>query len=88
MSNRETPLRTTVRRLWHHSSAAVALALGADLVGIARGLLEAATRSVEAVIEVQDLYVETLRVAMFAAGIADLDALRSSPLFHGEQLCR
>jgi isopentenyl-diphosphate Delta-isomerase len=68
--------------------AALALALGADLVGIARGLLDAATRSAEAVIAEIDIYIETLRVAMFAAGVADLDALKAAPLLRGDQLVR
>ena len=68
--------------------AALAIALGADLVGVARTLLEAATISEEAAGEALDILIETLRVAMFAAGTADLGALRTAPLIHqGETIC-
>jgi isopentenyl-diphosphate delta-isomerase len=56
--------------------AAKAIALGADLVGLARPFLEAAARSEEAAVGAARLVVEQLRVAMFCAGAATVDDLR------------
>ena len=56
--------------------AAVCLALGADLVGMAATLLRPATDSVDAVIRRLRVIIRQLRVAMFCTGartIADLD---------------
>jgi len=64
--------------------AALAIALGADAVGIARPLLEAAMSSAEAAGEVLSLFIQTLRIAMFAAGIPNIAALRKATLIrHG-----
>jgi isopentenyl-diphosphate delta-isomerase len=60
--------------------AAVALALGADLVGLARPLLEPATRSSEAVAVELQVLIEGLRIAMFAAGIPDIPSFKEAPL--------
>jgi isopentenyl-diphosphate delta-isomerase len=60
--------------------AAVALALGADLVGLARPLLEAATHSAEAVTSELQVLIEGLRIAMFAAGVPDIPSLKEAPL--------
>ena len=60
--------------------AAIAIALGADLVGLARPFLEAAARSEEAVIEAAGLIVEQLRVAMFCCGAGDLAQLKQVQL--------
>ena len=60
--------------------AAVALALGADLIGLARPLLKAATVSAKAVHEELEVLVEGLRTALFAAGVGDIASLRSHPL--------
>jgi isopentenyl-diphosphate delta-isomerase len=57
-----------------------AIALGADLVGIARPLLEAATRSAEETSEALGVLVDTLRVAMFASGTLDIPKLQRAPL--------
>ena len=57
---------------------AKALALGADLAGIAFPLLEPATRSSEAVIEVLAQILEGLRIAMFATGSRTVRALRDA----------
>ncbi len=57
--------------------AAKALALGADLVGIAGPLLRAAAVSDEAVETELMVVREQLRVAMFAVGAAEVGALRS-----------
>ncbi|MBN1399317.1 MAG: type 2 isopentenyl-diphosphate Delta-isomerase [Anaerolineae bacterium] len=54
---------------------AICLALGADLVGMARALLSAACESAEAVVRRLDLVTRQLRIAMFCAGartVADL----------------
>ncbi len=48
--------------------AAKALALGADLVGVAGPFLRAADKGLEAALEVAREYLETLRVAMFCVG--------------------
>lgn len=65
-------------------AAAVALALGADLVGLARPLLAPATVSAEAVQDELRVLLEGLRIAMFAAGIPDIASLKATPL---EKLC-
>jgi isopentenyl-diphosphate delta-isomerase len=56
--------------------AAKALALGADLVGIARPFLKAAAISAEVTIELGGVLRDQLRIAMFGIGAADLEALR------------
>jgi len=60
--------------------AAVALALGADLVGLALPLLAPATISAEAVQTELHVLIESLRIALFAAGIGDIPALKTAPL--------
>lgn len=61
---------------------AKAIALGADLVGTARGLLAAAVdeRGTAAVIEVLQARLTELRIAMFCAGCANLQNLRNVQL--------
>ncbi|MGH7659628.1 MAG: type 2 isopentenyl-diphosphate Delta-isomerase [Vulcanimicrobiaceae bacterium] len=59
---------------------AKALALGADLTGIALPLLEPATRSADAVMEALGEIVEGLRIAMFATGSRTLANLRDALL--------
>lgn len=56
--------------------AAVALALGADLVGLARPLLRPATTSAQSVQDELTVLTEGLRVAMFCAGTRDVPALK------------
>ncbi len=56
--------------------AAVALALGADLVGLARPLLEPAMQSAEAVVTELGVLIAGLRIAMFAAGIPDIPSFK------------
>jgi isopentenyl-diphosphate delta-isomerase len=56
-----------------------ALALGADLVGIAGPFLRAADRGVDAAADLAREMVETLRVAMFCLGALTLRELRGSP---------
>lgn len=65
--------------------AAVAIALGADMVGVARPFLEAAD-SAEATGKVLDVLIETLRIAMFAAGAPNIAALQRAPLICDDQV--
>ena len=60
--------------------AAIALALGANLVGLALPLLKPAMESAEAVIRRLDQFVSELRLAAFATGSRTVEALRHSPL--------
>ncbi len=62
--------------------AAVALALGADIVGLAGPLVVPATLSAEAVRDELRVVIEGLRVAMFAAGLPDIAQLKAAPLCH------
>jgi isopentenyl-diphosphate delta-isomerase len=64
--------------------AAKAVALGADLVGIARPFLKAAAISAEATIELGEVIRDQMRVAMFAIGAPNLDALWSTPYLVGK----
>lgn len=63
--------------------AAKAIRLGADIVGQAAGILDAATRSPEAVIAHLSVTMAQLRIACFCTGSRDLKALRSAPLQDG-----
>ncbi len=54
---------------------AKALAMGASAVAIARPLLRPATQSPEAVMQVLTAYTEELRLAMYATGARNLEAL-------------
>jgi isopentenyl-diphosphate delta-isomerase len=65
--------------------AARALALGADLVSVARPLLEAALQSEEALDEWTDAFVDELRTALFLTGSADLTAFHQvRPVITGQ----
>jgi isopentenyl-diphosphate delta-isomerase len=59
---------------------AKAIALGAAACGIAGPFLRAASQSTAAVAELIAVLVTQLRVAMFAAGAADIPALRRAPI--------
>ena len=58
--------------------AAKALALGADLVGIARGILKAATQSVEEVLKAMEIRELELKMAMFGVGAATIQDLQKT----------
>lgn len=58
---------------------AKAIALGADMVGIAGPFLRAAAESEEAVHQLAEQLVEVLRITMFAVGALDLDHLQNTP---------
>lgn len=60
--------------------AAKAIRLGADLVGQAAGVLEAALTSTEAVIEHFDVVLRQLRIACFCTGSRNLAGLRRARL--------
>jgi isopentenyl-diphosphate Delta-isomerase len=60
--------------------AAKALALGADLVGLAQPFLEAAVESPEAVVARIDRIVRELKIAMFCVGARTLAELRKTPI--------
>ncbi|WP_029417839.1 type 2 isopentenyl-diphosphate Delta-isomerase [Brevundimonas bacteroides] len=60
--------------------AAKAIRLGADIVGQAAGVLEAATRSSDAVVEHFDLAIRQLRTTCFCTGSANLQDLRHAAL--------
>jgi isopentenyl-diphosphate delta-isomerase len=63
---------------------AKAIALGADLAGIAGPFLRAADRSVEAACELAQEYLEGLRVAMFCTGARTLADLRVGRLLRND----
>ena len=56
---------------------AVAVALGADLVGVAGPFLLAASEGTERCVELGREWIDVLRIAMFCTGSADLPALRT-----------
>ena len=60
--------------------AAKCLALGADLVGIARMFLKAADGSAQALDERIEIMIEQLRVSMFSAGAKNLQELRNQKI--------
>ena len=59
---------------------AKAIALGADLVGLAQPFLEAAMESADRVYEKIQRTIHELRIAMFCVGARDLEALQRVPL--------
>ncbi len=59
---------------------AIALALGADLAGLAGPLVRPATNSPQAVQEELHAAIMGLRIAMFASGLPDIHSLKSAQL--------
>jgi isopentenyl-diphosphate delta-isomerase len=59
---------------------AKAIALGAEIGGMAGPFLKAATISSEKVAETLEETIRVLRIAMFAAGAGNIEALRRTPL--------
>jgi isopentenyl-diphosphate delta-isomerase len=59
---------------------AIALALGADLAGLAGPLVGPATISAQAVQDELQAAIEGLRIAMFASGLPDIHALNNTQL--------
>lgn len=58
--------------------AAKAIALGADLIGFGRALLEAATKSVDEVVALMERVEFECRVAMFGIGVSTIDELTAT----------
>ena len=58
--------------------AAKAIALGADMVGFGRSILQEATQSIGAVLEVMETKELELRMAMFGIGAASLEELKKT----------
>lgn len=65
---------------------AKALALGADLAGLAQPFLEAATQSAERVAARIDRIVQELKICMFCLGVKNLSELRRAPLRRSPRL--
>ena len=59
---------------------AKAIRIGADIVGQATGVLQAATQSTEAVVAHFQTIMRQLRTACFCTNSANLAALRRAPL--------
>jgi isopentenyl-diphosphate delta-isomerase len=57
---------------------AKAIALGADLVGLARPFLQAAAESSEAVYTLADILMAEMKTALFCTGNANFQQLRQS----------
>ena len=60
--------------------AAKALAMGAEIVGLAQPFLGPAMESADAVVHAIERIVHELRIAMFCSGAARISALRDVPL--------
>jgi len=67
---------------------AKAIALGADVAGIAGAFLRAADAGEERADDLAREITETLRIAMFAIGAGNLDALRGTPHLVAEETWR
>lgn len=58
--------------------AAKAVTIGADIVGFARTLLQAATESVDSVLNTMEQIELEMKIAMFGIGAKDLETLRNT----------
>lgn len=65
--------------LRHGLDIAKAIALGAQLAGMAGPFLKAAVISTDAVLDTIQVTTRELRIAMFCIGAASLDELRDTP---------
>ena len=85
MARRSAPAGTLIASGGVRSGidVAVALALGADLVGIAGSMLRAASEGAEAVDAAVAEITETLRITMFCAGAGDLAQLSREAALEG-----
>ena len=63
-----------------NQQAAKAIRLGADIVGVASGVIEAATRSTEDVVAYFQLLERQLRTTCFCVNASNLAALKRVPL--------
>lgn len=61
--------------------AAKAITIGADIIGYARHLLQAATESAEAVVQTMDQLELELKMTMFGVGAADLNELKIQSVY-------
>ncbi len=64
---------------------AKAIAIGADVVGLASPLLPPALESAEAVGGTLDRIVQALKIAMFCVGAKSIDELKRAPLVHRDE---
>ena len=58
--------------------AAKAITIGADIIGYARHLLQAATESAEAVVQTMEQLELELKMTMFGVGAVDLNELKNT----------
>ena len=65
---------------------AKAIALGADIGGLASPFLKPAMDSAYAVTNTIDRIIHTLKIAMFCSGASDIDALKQTTLYHRSEL--
>lgn len=81
LARREAPGLTLIASggIRNGVETAKAIALGADMVGIAGPLLKPATTSSEAVIQAIEQIIEGLRIAMFCIGAQNLSQLKDTP---------
>ena len=63
--------------------AATAIALGADVVAMARPLLAAAIDSADAVVDRLQPFIDELRVCLHGCGVANIEGLRDLTLIPG-----
>jgi isopentenyl-diphosphate delta-isomerase len=62
--------------------AAKLLAVGADMVGFAKPLMEAALLSTEAILQKMEQYEHELKIALFCTGAANIASLQSEKHWH------
>ncbi|MEM2234318.1 MAG: type 2 isopentenyl-diphosphate Delta-isomerase [Desulfurococcaceae archaeon] len=73
--------------VWSSYKAAINIALGADLVGIARPILKALFNGgVERGLEYLNLFIEGLKAIMFLTGSSSVLELKKKPLYMGSRI--